>query len=73
MSEPIKRKPRSLLFMQSAGDSSLRYGAVLAIVAVVTLIVLVPFMIAIFNAAAPMAGTGAIKMGRAQLSQTHLP
>jgi hypothetical protein len=69
MSEPIKRKPRSILLTQSAGSSSFKYGAALAIIAVVTLIALVPFVIAIFNAVAPVAGTSAMKMGRAQLSQ----
>jgi hypothetical protein len=73
MSEPIKRKPRPILLTQNAGSSSFKYGAALAIIAVVTLMALVPFVIAIFNAVAPVAGSGAMKMGRAKLSQAYLP
>jgi hypothetical protein len=73
MFEPIKRKPRSILLTQNAGGSSFKYGAALAIIVVVTLIALVPFVIAISNAIAPVAGTSAIKMGRAHLSQGYLP
>jgi hypothetical protein len=72
MFEPIKRKPRSILLTQNAGGSSFKYGAALAIV-VVTLIALVPFVIAISNAIAPLGGTSAFKMGRAHLSQGYLP
>lgn len=73
MFEPIKRKPRSILLTQNADGSSFKYGAALAIIVVVTLIALVPFVIAISNAIAPVAGTSAIKMGRAHLSQGYLP
>ena len=58
---------------QNAGGSSFKYDAALAIIVVVTLIALVPFVIAISNAIAPVAGTSAIKMGRAHLSQGYLP
>lgn len=61
MFEPIKRKPRSILLTQNAGGSSFQYSAALAIIVVVMLIALVPFVIAIYNAIAPLAGTSAIR------------
>jgi hypothetical protein len=60
MSDLIKRRPRRTSFTRSAAGSYFKYVAVLAVVAVTTLIVIVPFLIAIVNATGPGARVSAV-------------